>query len=330
MSVRYLPMLKTKAGEITSLENLVPATKDRILPVFHVTNTVSPRFAPALGLVWANRALAVDGLFSFNASSSTATFNAAVRALRHHGVDAYPSIATDADPRLVAAASALVGPQGLLVRTSLANLPQAAAWIHSHGWAATDVDLLINVGHIAAMPIALLAPMISSTIAQCLGPQSPYRSVTLAAAAAPKDHGDLPRGRSDVPRADWALWQAVAPTVPFQLDYADYCTGHPDLTEPPGVAMASATVSARYTGLADWLIVKGRATRGAHGIPMPQQYRSHATHYVADPQFGQLPGCWADGRIQQIQAGTVTPGNRQSWSEIAINRHIEMAVSQLP
>lgn len=63
---------------------------------------------------------------------------------------------------------------------------------------------------------------------------------------------------------------------------------------------------------------------------MPQQYLSHAAHYVADPQFGQLPGCWADTRIQQINSGAIRPGNRQSWSEIAINRHIEMVVSQLP
>lgn len=99
MPVRYLPMLKTKAGEITALENLNAATKGRVLPVFHVTTSVSPRFAPGLGNAWNNRALAVDGSFSFNTGGSTAPFNALVRALRQHGVLAYPSYL----PRLILA-----------------------------------------------------------------------------------------------------------------------------------------------------------------------------------------------------------------------------------
>lgn len=176
----------------------------------------------------------------------------------------------------------------------------------------------------------MLANLVGTALNQQIGANNPYRSVTLAAAAAPKDHGDLPRGPSDVPRRDWALWQAVRSNVPFQLDYADYLVGHPDLTEPPGVAMASATVSARYTTASDWLIIKGRPQGGAQGQPMHQQYRAHAAHYVADQRFGGLPHCWGDDRIAQINTATSTPGNRQSWAAIAANRHISMVVAQLP
>ena len=323
-------MLKTKAGEVVALENLQPATKDRVLPILHITTSVSPRFAPGMGAAWTNRPLAVDGSFSFNTSASTAPYSALIRALRQNGVSAYPCIASDADPRLVAAAAALVGAEGVAVKTSLLNLPQVAAWIQGQGWMPANVDLIVSVGHVAGMPTAMLAQLVSTALLQNVGANSPYRSLTLAAASAPKDHGDLPRGRSDVLRSDWELWQATAPNVPFQLDYGDYGTGHPDLTEPPGVAMASATVSARYTGHTHWLVVKGRSTRGAHGLPMPQQYLSHANHYLADPQFGNLPGCWADDRIAQISVGAIRPGNRQTWSEIAANRHIEIVVSQLP
>ncbi len=330
MLARYFPMLKTKAGEITALDNLLPVTKDRVQPVFHVTTTVAPRFAPSLGAAWVNRVLAVDGSFSFNTGGSTAPFNALIRALRGYNVRAIPSVSISADPRLVAAAAAFINADGMVVRATLNELPQVAAWIQGHGWVPAAIDLIIDVGHVAAMPGALLAPVISAAIAQNIGPASPYRSVVLAAAAAPKDHGDLPRGRSDVPRYDWTLWQLVAAQVPFQLDYADYCAGHPDLTEPPGVAMASATVSARYTGPTHWLVIKGRPIRGVQGIPMDQQYRSHAGHYVADPQFGHIPGCWGDQRIGQIHARATGPGNRQSWSEIAVNRHIEVVVNQLP
>jgi hypothetical protein len=283
-----------------------------------------------MGGPWANRPAAVDGLFSFNTSGSTAPFTAVVNGLRQHNVAAFPSVDINAHARLLAAVSNLVGPQGLMVRTPLADLANVAAFVAQGGWQTIDVDLVVDLSHVAALPIPSFAAFVTAELNQHIGPTPAYRSVTLAAAAAPKDHGDLPRGRSDVSRRDWALWSIVHSNVPFQLDYGDYATGHPDLTEPPGVAMASATVSARYTGASDWLIIKGRPTTGAQGAPMHSQYLAHAAHYVADAQFGGLPGCWGDDRIRQINAGTSTPGNRQSWAAIAANRHISMVVSQLP
>ena len=330
MPVRYLPMIKTKAGEITALTNLAAATKDRVLPVFHVTSTVTPNFARALGNAWSARLLTVDGSFSFNTTGNINTFTSVLGGIRQHGARAYPSVSIDAPAALRSAAAGLVNNEGVMVRTPLASLGAVQTWLAAQGWQAGDVDLVIDVGHIAALPINLLAQMVGTAIHTSIGAVSPYRSVTMSAASAPKDHGELPRGRSNVPRLDWALWQQVSPQIPFQLDYGDYCTGHPDLTEPPGVAMASATVSARYAGASNWLVIKGHSTGGAQGQPMAQQYAGHAEHYVADPEFGGLPHCWADGRISAIQAGTATSGNRRSWSEIALNRHIEIVVSQLP
>ena len=330
MTYRYVPMLKTKAGEVDALTNLDQAVKQRVLPVFHVTTSVAASFAPGIGGASANRLAAVDGTFSFNTSGGTATFNHVIQSVRQHNVRAYPSIDVNAPANLVTAAANLVGADGVMVRTSLATLGNVAAFLGQQGWQPASVDLVIDAGHVAALPIPLLANLVTNTLIQQIPANSPYRSVSLSAAAAPKDHGDLPRGRSDVPRRDWALWSAVYPNVPFQLDYADYGTGHPDLTEPPGVAMASATVSARYTAATDWLIIKGRRTTGAQGLPMPQQYRAHAAHYVADQQFGGLQNCWGDDRIRQIDAGTARPGNRKSWVAIAANRHISMVVSQIP
>jgi Beta protein len=323
-------MLKTKAGEVIALENLTPAVKARVFPVFHVTTSVSPRFAPGMGTAWGGRQLAVDGTFNFNNSGSVAAFTALIRSLRQNNVGALPAVTYPSDPRLVAAAAGVIGPSGLVVKSSLTALPTVGAWILAQGWQPAQIDLVIDLVHIAGLPTTVLAPVVVTALNQSMGNAPPYRSVTLGSAAAPKDHGDLPRGRSNVPRRDWQLWQAVHPVVPFQLDYGDYAVGHPDLTEPPGVAMANATVSARYTAGDEWIVIKGRATRGAHGLPMPQQYLAHANQFLGDPQFGGLIGCWADARIAQIVAGGASPGNRQSWSEIGVNRHISVVESQLP
>lgn len=329
MPIRYCPMLKTRKGEATALENLRDTTKQAIMPVLHVTNSVAASFVGDMSRAMANRRVAVDGTFSFNANNSVSNFNTVIRGLRGANVDAIPSISLAADQRLIQAAIGHINQSGCVVRCQVDELPQVAAFISTHGINPALVDLFIVVGHIAGMPINAFASLIANSLNQQVGDQHPYRSVTLAAAAAPKDHGDLPRGRSVVPRQDFLLFQNVLPQIGFNLDFADYATGHPDLTEPPGYAMARATVSARYADQTNWIIIKGRSTGGQSGIPMGTQYRNHATAYVAEPTFGQVTGCWADQQIQEIANGNRNSGNRTTWAGFGINRHIEVTFDQL-
>ena len=157
-----------------------------------------------------------------------------------------------------------------------------------------------------------------------------WRSVTLCASAAPRDYSTLPHGRTNVPRRDWNLWQAIAPHLPFQVDYADTGTLHPNLVEPPGVAMAMATVSARYTTDDFWIVLKGTPQGGRTGQPMAVQYRAHATTFSHDPQFDALPICWADDQIRTIAGGALRAGNRTTWAAIGLNRHISLVSNRLP
>jgi hypothetical protein len=210
---------------------------------------------------------------------------------------------------------------GVLVKASLDQLPQVLGWLGQNGWSPSIVDLVIDLGDIAGYPSATFHPYVRQTI-QTLFPAAAWRSVTLASASAPKDHGALPLGRTDVPRLCWQLWKMVSPQIGFHLDFGDYATGSPDLTEPPGIAMARATVSVRYTIDDHWIVLKGRPVGGATGQPMAQQYRKHAQALVADPSFNKLPQCWADQRIRQIATGASGPGNRQTWVSIAVNRHL--------
>lgn len=329
MPVRYCPMLKTRKGEATALENLTAATKQSIMPVLHATTSIAASFIPDMARAWGNGRIAVDGTFAFNTNNSVSNFNTVLRGLRGANMDAIPSIAVSADQRLVQAAASQINNSGVVIRSQVDELPQVAAFVASLGTNPANVDLFVVVGHIVGMPINALASLIANSLNQHVGAQHPYRSITLAAAAAPKDHGDLPRGRNVVPRHDLALFRNVENQVQFDLDYADYAIGHPDLTEPPGYAMARATVSARYADQNNWIIIKGRSTGGQSGIPMSTQYSNHASAFVAEPTFGQVPGCWADQEIQQIAVGVRNSGNRTTWAGFGINRHIEVTVDQL-
>lgn len=329
MPLRYTPMLKTKAGEITSLDKLQTSTKARVYPVLHLTQTLAINYPQQLAAAWSNRPLAVDGNFSFNENGSVTDFVDLIDALRSRSVDARPCVSIGADPALIGASITRANKSGLVVKFNLNDIDKLSPFCIENSLSESLIDLILDVGHVAGLPISILSPIISKELNDLFLNHN-FRSITLASAAAPKDFGSLPRGRSTIPRLDWRLWQDVKNKVNFDLHYGDYCTGHPDLTEPPGMVMARATVSARYSDQANWIVVKGHPTTGQSGQPMDTQYRGHAALLSQEATFGNLPGCWGDQQITAIVGGQRKSGNRKTWTEIAVNRHIEIVAAQLP
>ena len=97
------------------------------------------------------------------------------------------------------------------------------------------------------------------------------------------------------------------------------------------MAMAAATVSVRYAIDDNWVMIKGRRTTGASGLPMGDQYRAHARALVRRSDFGGLTGCWADQRITTIASNPgISAGGRPQWVEINANRHFALIVDRLP
>jgi hypothetical protein len=329
MPHRYVPMIKAKAGEIEALRNLSAFARSRIMPVVHIGESLSPNFAKQLGTFWASQLTAVDGSFNFQSSGSLNDFTSLVSAMRQAGIPTMTSIGT-ADPHgYQQAARSLVDQNGAVVKASPGALVSLTSFMSGVGLNPSGVDLIVDVKHVASIDVPSYAGYLVSVFTQNIATLAVLRSVTLASGSAPKDHSSLSYGANLVPRTDWLVWNAVRSNVPFQLDYGDYLTGHPDLTEPPGVAMASATVSARYTLDNYWLIIKGRSTGGPYGQPMGVQYRAHAGIIVAYQGFGGL-SAWADGQITQAAAGAPKMGSRQKWAGFAANRHIELVANRLP
>ncbi len=218
-----------------------------------------------------------------------------------------------------------------MVQASLAQLPHVQQWVDSNGWKPDEVDLVINMGHIGSLSSATFVSFVAHSLKSLAGP---WRSVTLASAAAPKDYSELPLGRSLVKRSDWALWSNVYAQVPYKLDYGDYGISHPDMTEAPGAAMARASVSVRYTINDEWIIVKGNSTGGPKGQPMNHQFPAHAKILAGHAQFGGLTtSCWGDQRVSHIASltpGSPGSGSRGTWVAIGANRHLALVAERLP
>jgi len=329
---RYTPMLRSKTGEATALANLDKTAKDRILPVLHLVHKPPGTFADAIIGAWAGRHLALDGTFQFDVTGSTSTYTQMFDRIGKGKVLIVPSIEYAADPGYLAAIQKLHGryAPGVMVKAKLNQLNAVGTWVAAQNWKPNEVDLVVTLAEIAGYDPDMLVPVVTNAIRKNIPDSSPWRSITVSASAAPKDHGGLAAGRTNVPRLEWSVWRSVAASTPYQIDYADFASLYPDLTDPPGYVMPKATVSVRYAIDGYWIVLKGKPTTGKTGQPMAAQYRAHAKTLVADPQFAGLKvGCWADDRIQKIAGGAPGGGSRSVWAGLVANRHLSLIADRL-
>jgi hypothetical protein len=329
----YVPTLKTKVGEATALYRLDPTMKRRTFPIFRITPSLASSFPANLVTAWTGCPAALDGTDETHIAGTPATFSALFHLLGRGSIPIIPVINLDAMPLYLGSVAAVMNSYapGLVLRVPVTGLSVAQGWLASQGWTPANTDLLIDCGHLADVNLQFAEAGVRTMLAAASATLHIWRSVTLTASAAPKDASSLSYGPNLIPRKDWMLWQAI--NIPFpMLNFGDYGVSHRDLSEPPGPAMALATVTARYTLDQDWLIRKGRRTTGHSGIPMSVQYLDHARNLSVHPGFGGVPGCWGDGEISAIAVSVPkrTAGSRTTWASYTISRHISKACSQLP
>ncbi|MEX1181162.1 MAG: beta family protein [Cucumibacter sp.] len=332
MPLTYRPVLKSKSGEATALQHLSNAAKQRTTPLVVMVARPPATFADRIGDAWEGLPFALDGRFNADATGSTSAFKSMFETLGKAGVLVAPCVSQRADAAYLSAVNAAIGKYagGLVVKSTLADLPAVTEWVHGQGWAVENVDLVVTFGDIASLPSDAFQKLSAQELTNHVNHDHGWRSVTATASSAPKDHGGLATGRNVIPRREWALWKHLSSAFGSELDYGDTGHVHPSLEEPPGYVMARATVSARYTVDDEWVILKGRSTQGQHGKPMPTQYQGHAKALFKESQFGGLTNCWGDQQIEAIAKGAPKAGNRTTWASISMNRHIELVADRLP
>jgi hypothetical protein len=330
---RYLPVLKTKAGEITALENLSVAAKARVFPLLRMTSDVSPTVTGALVSKLASVPISLDGEHNAFTSSSTSSFISLFNHLGSSGVSVIPAISTNADTAYIQAALRLVGKycSGSVIITTLGDLGGVINWCSANSLRSNEVDLVITAGDAAPFDPNSFARYVYHSIISVLSNGPAWRSVSLHSYSAAKDHGVYNKGRTLVPRRCWGLWNNIcSQSLPFKIDYSDCGHVHPSLDEVPGYAMINATVSVRYTINDCWVVIKGSSTRGPAGIAMSDQYKSHAKALLAEHEFNSLSQCWGDDRIRIYAASQGGAGGRKEWVGVLLNRHLSHVCDRLP
>ena len=328
---RYMPMLRSRAGEAVALMHLPDATKDDVLPTVHLIPYPPASFATAVAAAWSGHRMALDGKFQTDMLGRTDGFEQMFVEIGSRNVAVIPSIDCHVMAPYLAAAQRMRDryAPGVLVKARPGQLHDLPAWCAAQGWAPADIDLVVNLGDIGGYDAESIAPAVVTAIVEHVPNPSPWRSLALAASAAPRDDSGLVPGRNVVPRTEWKVWCAVAKAIPHKLSYADFLTAHPDMSDPPGYAAARRLVSVRYTACGEWIILRGDAVGAAGPHSMARQYMTHASALVADPKFGGLNACWADDRIREIARGTPRGGSRSVWTTIVASRHLSLVTEQV-
>lgn len=119
-----------------ALQNLSAQAKARMMPVIHMTQGPSTTFAPRIGAAWANRPMALDGLFNMGVTGATTDFTGMLDAIGQVGVAVIPAIECDAAAPYLNAVRPLVGryAPGLAVKATVRYLPKVQAWVAQQNW----------------------------------------------------------------------------------------------------------------------------------------------------------------------------------------------------
>src|SRR3974390_3377183 len=179
--VRYLPMLRSKAGEAAALAHLASSMKDHIVPVFHLTQCPPSTFAAWVTSAWNGRPMALDGKFQCDMTGSTLGFQHMFDQIGRGRVALVPSVECHALSGYLTAVHTLRGryAPGVLVKARPNQLHDVRAWCAAQGWPPGETDLVVNLGDIAGFDPETLACLIGQAILHHVANPSPWRSLAL-------------------------------------------------------------------------------------------------------------------------------------------------------
>lgn len=237
--------------------------------------------------------------------------------------------------KLAALEVANEGSGALGLRISLGEMGSAADWTETVTPESTD--LVVDFGSNIGVATTLGDILGDAFVRLHAGPT--WRSVTIAGSSIPDDFTGVAAGPHRIERQELSVWRTLRKRLlPYPLFFGDYTTISPN-ARAPGVRWGYP-INVKYTLKDDFLVCRGIRTLGlparkgkpAKAIPtmdMGPQLIGHARTIVDLPDRDAIAGCWGDAQIDKIASGEIGPGGLGEWVQYSVNRHIELAVSQV-
>lgn len=157
-----------------------------------------------------------------------------------------------------------------------------------------------------------------------------WRTLTVASGAFPKDLTDFTVDLHKIDRSDWTSWlnQINSNGLKRKPSFGDYTIQHPIYKEPiPG---SNPSASIRYTIPSMWMIMRGQALRGENSKGHAQ-YPANAQLLIQQSEFFGADFSYGDSYIAEKgkDVNTKETGTPRTWLRAGINHHLVCIVSDL-
>jgi hypothetical protein len=350
-SSHYVPVLKSKAGELSALADLTAETRDGMTPLLEVTAEKKnlktgerqpleehvAKISDKISRAWPTSApIFVDFVVDPTRQLANGrTISEELFARLRENVGFVPvtklgaSIvhqdsvrdAIRADRRGVCVR--IDDEDFLQTRTLRARLHDLMRFLRVQ---EADVDLVLDLKDVEATHVAAAA-LTARAVLELLR-VSGFRTLTLVSAAFPHDLGGCKRNSTTrIERADWRLWQTLAADaseLPRLPTYGDYGITHPELIDfdPTKMRMSAAI---RYTSETEWVIVKGSAI----DVGGWQQTADLSARLVNTADFRGASFSWGDDYIARRARSVATAGNATTWRRVGTTHHLTLVTTQL-
>ncbi|MGD9527058.1 MAG: beta family protein [Dehalococcoidia bacterium] len=359
MTINYVPILLTKKGELSALNDLSDDVKARFTPLFTVqpipydydNDTSKAVDQHVLGLgkkiatAWGIRRAFLDPIFlrnEFLQPGAPEPMETLLSDAAAEGLLLTPVVAPGQSPEYTALATAWhsANRTGICVRLTSEQWPISPprayaldSLLDALAVEPADIDLVLDLG--AAVTNGLAVETVIMTL-QALPHASEWKTVTLAGGAFPENLTNMDRTRLNrVPRTEWATFtqvcteaRAAGARIP---DFGDYGIAHPDpAVSEVNPAFMQISAQQRYTIDGHWLVAKGELFKGRAGtgvggaatFPLARMIAAASEFCGAD----YSPG---DAWIASTAEGVGTGGSPLTWRRHGTSHHITFVTGSL-
>ncbi len=342
----YVPILKSKLGELWALRQLPAACKEKVTPLFELDNIPKPRKPstkptkkpakrkrkpkpPAtlathleskcrsLAKSWGtSRPFFVDLCWIKNATPEAV--HATYEAMRSASLKAIPVIRVTNDTAILEAVADDIAKdkRGAMLRVTPSHLSTPhliAATLSTLGVKPSQVHFLLDYGA-SSMSLERDLSIIPTLLS--------WATLSAASAAFPPSLKDYPHKEwRDVPRLDVMSWKkglrGDARRFPSFSDYTVRAPGAPPTGGNPPVVV-------RYTCGKKWIVRQD----GYHMEGDSPEMQTICKSLVRRDEYCGEHFSAGDREFQRIADGSTTTGGPTTWLQCAVNHHVEFVVAK--
>lgn len=189
---------------------------------------------------------------------------------------------------------------------------------YSFTWLETNLiklpqNIIIDFGYISSTPSQLNLFSVQKIITM-LG----NRNIVILSGSIPKSVPENSSTDYIQPRYEKELYQLLSRMVSIDLQYADYCTIHPQIDNS---GFGRAVVQIKYTLDTDYHFFRNGLFQGNYDVKSLYQNISKLPLFSSDLS-------WGDEYILENSKKEIPGGSPEYWVSIAVNHHIQWCLEE--